>query len=402
MKSVVIGGGPAGLMAAETLAAGGAAVNLYDAMPTVGRKFLMAGRGGLNITHSEPWEAFVSRYGARAPILEKYLRAFTPDDLRAWVHALGVDTFVGTSGRVFPREMKAAPLLRAWLRRLRANGVQFHMRHKWTGWHDADLRFMTPDGEKRVEADTVVLALGGASWPQLGSDGAWQTILAPRGVEIAPLQPSNCGFDVAWSPYLSEKFAGTPIKNVVAYVGDIRRQGEFILTDTGVEGSLIYALSASLRDAITKHGNVVLTLDLAPSKTLPHILDALSRPRGRKSITNFLREYAGLDGVKVAMLREVLKPDDFNNTERLAATIKALPLTLIAPRPIEEAISTAGGVRFEALDENLMLKSLPGVYVTGEMLDWDAPTGGYLLTACMALGKAASQGALSAQQEEPT
>ncbi|MBL8642640.1 MAG: TIGR03862 family flavoprotein [Rhodospirillaceae bacterium] len=395
MKTVVVGGGPAGLMAAETLSAGGVEVDLYDAMPSVGRKFLMAGKGGLNITHSEPWEAFVSRYGARQPILEKQLAHFTPDDLRIWVHELGVETFVGTSGRVFPKEMKAAPLLRAWLRRLRGTGVRFHMRHRWMGWDGERLKFSTPQGHVSIKADAVVLALGGASWPQLGSDGAWVDLMAARGLEIAPLQPSNCGFDVGWSDFFREKYAGAPVKSVTASFGEVpHRQGEFVVTATGVEGSLIYALSANLRDAITVTGKAALHLDLAPGKTLEQLVRNLKKPRGRKSITNFLREYAGLEGVKVGLLREALASDAFGDAETLAATIKALPLTLTAPRPIAEAISTAGGVRFEALDDNLMLKSVPGVFCAGEMLDWDAPTGGYLLTACMALGKAAGMGAL--------
>ncbi len=404
MKSIVIGGGPAGLMAAEVLSAGGAHVDLYDAMPSVGRKFLMAGKGGLNITHAEPWDAFVPRYGARIAIIEKVLKSFTPDDFRAWVKELGVETFVGTSGRVFPKEMKAAPLLRAWLRRLRSAGVQFHMRHKWIGWADThnhtSVKFETPEGEITVAADAVVLALGGSSWPQLGSDGAWVNLLAARGVDIAALQPSNCGFDVSWSKFFSEKYAGAPVKSVVASITSvtgerIQRQGEFVTTATGVEGSLIYALSACARDAITAHGTATLHLDLAPGKTLPQLTQNLQKPRGRKSLPNFLREYAGLEGVKIGLLREVLSADDMDNTEHLAATIKALPMTLNAPRPIAEAISTAGGVRFEDLDENLMLKKLPGVFVTGEMLDWDAPTGGYLLTACMALGRHVGTGAHS-------
>ncbi|MBL8629269.1 MAG: TIGR03862 family flavoprotein, partial [Rhodospirillaceae bacterium] len=381
MSILVIGGGPAGLMAADVLSSARVSVDLFDAMPSVGRKFLMAGKGGLNITHSEPWDAFVARYGARSAIIEKHLKNFTPDDFRAWVHALGVETFVGSSGRVFPKEMKAAPLLRAWLRRLRANGVQFHMRHKWVGWDREKLKFETPQGSAVFSGDGVVLALGGGSWPQLGSDAAWVNVLRGRSVDIAPLQPSNCGFDVNWSAFFREKYAGAPIKAVVASVSGpgedmIRRQGEFVVTSTGVEGSLIYALSANLRDTIAMHGKAVLWLDLAPGKTHAQLEQSLQKPRGRKSLPNFLREYAGLEGAKVGLLREALKPDDFANTKHLAATIKAFPLTLIATRPLGEAISTAGGVRFDALEENLMLKNIPGVFVAGEMLDWDAPTGG--------------------------
>jgi hypothetical protein len=396
MKSVaIIGGGPAGLMAAEVLSTGGVSVHLYDAMPSVGRKFLMAGKGGLNITHSEPWDAFVARYGARSSIIAKVLADFTPDDLRAWVHTLGVETFVGSSGRVFPKEMKAAPLLRAWLRRLRVNGVQFHMRHKWMGWKNSALKFQTPEGDVAVNADVVVLALGGGSWPQLGSDGAWVDILRGHNVDVALLQPSNCGFDVNWSAYFREKYAGAPIKSVVASIGETRRQGEFVISSSGVEGSLIYALSALFRDAITAHGTATLHLDLAPGRTEQQLIQNLQKPRGRKSLTNYLREYAGLEGVKVGLIREAYAADILEKPAELAAAIKALPLTLIAPRPIAEAISTAGGVRFEELDENLMLKKMPGVFCAGEMLDWDAPTGGYLLTACMALGKAAGKGTLN-------
>lgn len=400
MRSIVIGGGPAGLMAAEVLSEGGATVDLYDAMPSVGRKILMAGKGGLNITHSEPWEVFLSRYTTRRPMLEKHLADFTSEDLRTWVHALGVETFIGSSGRVFPKEMKAAPLLRSWLRRLRQAGVQFHMRHLWTGWHGTQLTFETPHGDTQVEADAVVLALGGGSWPHLGSNGAWMDLMRARGIALAPLQPSNCGFDITWSTYFRERFAGTPVKTIAACLTQldgqmVRRRGEFVITKAGVEGSLIYALSANLRDSIIATGHSVIHLDLVPDKSLLQLRQNLARPRGRKSLTNYLREYAGLEGVKVALLREVLALDVFDKPQELAAAIKALPLTLIAPRPIEEAISTAGGVRFENLDDKLMLHDIPGVFCAGEMLDWDAPTGGYLLTACMAGGRAAGAGALS-------
>jgi uncharacterized flavoprotein (TIGR03862 family) len=395
MKCVVIGGGPAGLMAAEVLSAGGVSVDLYDAMPSVGRKFLMAGKGGLNISHTEPLDGFLSRYGTRRPVLEKLLNDFTPDDLRAWVHGLGIETFVGTSGRVFPKEMKAAPLLRAWLRRLREAGVRFHMRHRWTGWDGERLRFATPQGEVQEEADAVVLALGGGSWPKLGSDGAWTKLLAGRDVDIAMLEASNCGFDVSWSDFFKERFAGTPVKPVVATFEGARRQGEFVVTATGVEGGLIYALSAGLRAAIKATGKAVMHLDLVPAKKPQQLLQDLARPRGKNSLANYLRKAAGIDGVKAGLLREALAPEQFDKPQELAAALKAFPLILNAPRPLDEAISTAGGVRFEALDERLMLRTLPGVFCAGEMLDWDAPTGGYLLTACMAEGRAAGKGVLN-------
>lgn len=399
MKCIVIGGGPAGLMAAEVLSAGGVSVDLYDVMPSVGRKFLMAGKGGLNITHSEPSDAFLSRYGARRTILERLIGDFTPDDLRAWIHTLGVETFVGTSGRVFPKEMKAAPLLRAWLRRLREANVRFYMRHRWLGWQGDQLHFATPQGDVHASADAVVLALGGGSWPQLGSDGAWAGILAARGVEIAGLQPSNCGFDAPWGAFFRERFAGAPVKPVVAsFTGldgqIVRRQGELVVTSTGVEGGLIYALSSGLREAIAATGKATLHLDLVPAKRPAQLLQDVARPRGKNSLANYLRKYAGVDGVKAGLLREVLPPALFDKPQELAAAMKALPLVLTAPRPLEEAISTAGGIRFEALDEQLMLRAVPGVFCAGEMLDWDAPTGGYLLTACLAEGRAAGKGVL--------
>ena len=403
MKSIVIGGGPAGLMAAEVLSAAGAQVDVYDAMPSLGRKFLMAGKGGLNITHSEPWEAFVARYGARHAVMEKYLTRFTPADLRAWVHALGVETFVGTSGRVFPKEMKAAPLLRAWLRRLRAAGVQVHVRHRWVGW-DANapthLTFDAPNGPVHAQADVVVLALGGASWPQLGSDGAWAPLMTARGIPMAPFQASNCGFDVNWSDFLRTRYAGHPIKPVVASVtvpgqAPLQRQGEFVLTEHGLEGGLIYALSAPLRDTLAATGSATLQLDLAPGRPLAQLIEVLKKPRGRLSLPNFLRKYAGLDGVKVALLHEAFTPEALNTPDRLAQAIKAVPIPLARPRPMAEAISTAGGVPFDALTKTLMLNAAPGVFCTGEMLDWDAPTGGSLMTACMARGKAAGEGAVA-------
>jgi uncharacterized flavoprotein (TIGR03862 family) len=383
-------------MAAEVLCAGGVQVHVYDAMPSVGRKFLMAGKGGLNITHSEPQDIFLSRYGRHRGHVEALIEGFPPEVLRAWVHDLGVETFVGTSGRVFPYEMKAAPLLRAWLHRLREKAVVFHMRHRWQGWSvDGALRFATPRGETEVNADVVILALGGGSWPKLGSDGTWVDMLSARGVAITPLAPSNCGFDVTWSEFFRSRYAGQPVKSVVASFGDIRRQGEFVVTADGVEGGLIYALSAGLRDAIAASGKAVLKLDLVPARTAPQVLTDLARPRGKNSLSNYLRKAAGLDGVKAGILRDVLPPEVFDDPKRLAESIKALPLVLNAPRPLAEAISTAGGVGFSELDESLMLAKIPGVFCAGEMLDWDAPTGGYLLTACFASGKAAGEGALA-------
>lgn len=391
----VIGGGPAGLMAAEILAAGGVRVELFDAMPSVGRKFLMAGKGGMNITHSEPRDAFLSRYGSRRPWLEPLLDDFGPEALRRWLAELGIDTFVGTSGRIFPCDMKAAPLLRAWLHRLRTAGVVFHVRHLWRGWEGGRLCFETAEGTRSVAPDAVVLALGGASWAKLGSDGAWVPLLQQRGIPVSRLRPANCGFDVDWSEHFRNRFAGQPVKPVVAGLGDGRLQGEFNVTGTGIEGGLIYAFSASLRDEIEARGSAVLQLDLAPGRTLQRLEEDLSRPRGRDSLSNHLRRRAGIEGVKAGLLREMAPPEAFGSAAGLAAAIKALPLRVTAPRPLDEAISTAGGVAFEALDAHLMLREQPGVFCAGEMLDWEAPTGGYLLTACFASGRAAGRGVLA-------
>lgn len=392
-RVVIVGGGPAGLMAAEVLSAlPGLAVDVYDAMPSVGRKFLMAGKGGMNITHSEPLPDFVGRYGARAGQLAPWLAAFSPTALRDWIHGLGIDTFVGTSGRVFPTEMKAAPLLRAWLHRLRSQGVHFHVRHRWLGWSDAGLRFATPDGEIVVQAAAVILALGGGSWARLGSDGAWVPVLRDSGIDVAPLKPANCGFDVAWSPYFSERFAGQPVKPVVASFAGQTRQGEFNITATGIEGGLVYALSAPLRDVLARDGHAALTLDLAPGRSIERLAADLARPRGRDSLANHLRRRAGIEGVKAALLRELCPPETLAAPALLAAAIKALAVPVGATRPIDEAISTAGGVSFAALDEALMLHGKPGVFCAGEMLDWEAPTGGYLLTACLASGRVAAAG----------
>ena len=397
----IIGGGPAGLMAAEVLIQGGARVDLYDAMPSVGRKFLMAGKGGMNITHAEPAQTFLSRYGARQAQLKPLLNAFGPETLREWVHGLGITTFVGTSGRVFPAEMKAAPLLRAWLHRLRKAGVRFHMRHRWSGWDEenAALRFTTAQGEITARADAVVLALGGGSWARLGSDGAWVPLLTQRGIPVAPLRPVNCGFDVGWSEHFSKKFAGHPLKSVTVTFIDAtgnshRQQGDLMVTAGGVEGGSIYALSALLRDEIAVNGNAVIYLDLTPRKDLPRVIAEVAHPRGSRSMSSHLQSRANIKGVKTGLLRELLPPADFDYPERLAAAIKSLPLRLIAPRPLDEAISSAGGVTFEALDEHLMARTMPGVFCAGEMLDWEAPTGGYLLSACFASGHSAGAGAL--------
>jgi len=399
----VIGGGPAGLMAAEVLAQGGVQVDLFDAMPSVGRKFLLAGVGGLNITHSEPFEPFLSRYGARATSIRSLLEFFSPTALREWIHGLGIETFSGSSGRVFPNEMKAAPLLRAWLHRLRESGVRFHVRHRWLGWTESGaLRFATPPGEIVVKADVVVLALGGGSWSKLGSDGAWTTLFVQRGVGVAPLQPSNCGFDVqaGWSEHLRTRFAGQPLKTVALHFTDSnskthQRKGELMLSDSGFEGSLIYALSAPLRDTIAAQGSVSIELDLAPDKPLERVVAEVTHPRGSRSLSSHLQSRAGIKGVKMALLREVLSAEQLNNPVTLAHAIKSLPLILSAARPLDEAISSAGGIEFESLDAKLMLRDLPGVFCAGEMLDWEAPTGGYLLTACFASGRVAGQGALN-------
>ncbi|MFP5427003.1 MAG: TIGR03862 family flavoprotein [Gammaproteobacteria bacterium] len=392
----VIGGGPAGLMAAEALAAAGVAVQVFDAMPSVGRKFLLAGVGGMNITHSEPYPAFVSRYAERSGEIDGLLRDFDGQALRRWIHGLGIETFVGTSGRVFPCDMKAAPLLRAWLKRLRDSGVVIHTRHRWLGWNDdGSLRIAYPQGELNLRADALVLALGGGSWARLGSDGAWVPLLAERAVDISPLQASNCGFEVAgWSELLVNKFAGAPLKNIALSVpGSTPRKGEFILTAQGVEGSLVYAWSAQVREAINRAGTGTLLLDLLPDRPVDKIAQALAKPRGSRSMAKHLHSQLGIDGVKAALLRELTDQATFADPQALAAAIKALPIELLRARPLDEAISSAGGVRFEGMDEGLMLRQLPGVFCAGEMLDWEAPTGGYLLTACFASGLRAGRAA---------
>ena len=396
----VIGGGPAGLMAAEVLSRHGVHVDVYDAMPSVGRKFLMAGKGGMNITHSEPLPAFLDRYGARREQIESMLNVFSPDALRVWAQGLGIDTFVGSSGRVFPADMKAAPLLRAWLHRLREHRVSFHMRHGWHGWNSVgELMFNTPEGECTVRADALVLALGGGSWPQLGSNGAWVSLLEQHGVTIAPLRPANCGFDTGWSEHFYTRFAGQPLKGVVLSFTDTkelvhRRKGDCMLTATGIEGGVIYALSAPLRDTIAAQGSVTIYIDLLPGKDSTRVLAEVARPRGSRSMSSHLQSRLGIKGVQSGLLRERVAAEDFADPVYLAQMIKALPLKLLAARPLEEAISTAGGVSFAVLDESLMLRAVPGVFCAGEMLDWEAPTGGYLLTACFASGRVAGAGVL--------
>ncbi|POA39890.1 TIGR03862 family flavoprotein [Pseudomonas sp. GW456-12-1-14-TSB6] len=393
----IIGGGPAGLMAAEVLSQAGVRVDLYDGMPSVGRKFLLAGVGGMNITHSEAWPAFLSRYAERAPNIAPLLRAFDADALCRWIHELGIETFIGSSGRVFPTDMKAAPLLRAWLKRLRDSGVVIHTRHRWLGWDEnGALRIDSPEGEKTLTPDATLLALGGGSWSRLGSDGAWMLPLEQRGVGLAPLQPSNCGFEVqAWSELMVSKFAGAPLKNIaIGLNDDVPRLGECVITATGIEGSLIYALSAPIREAINVHGAATIHIDLLPGRPVDKLQAALSKPRGSRSMAKHLHSQVGIDGLKAALLRELTDAATFADPARLARAIKALPLTLVKTRPLDEAISSAGGVTFEAMDERMMLKALPGVFCAGEMLDWEAPTGGYLLTACFASGRAAGAGML--------
>jgi len=397
----IIGGGPAGLMAAEILSQSNFHVNLYDAMPTVGRKFLMAGKGGMNITHSEPKEAFLLRYSSRKNEIEPLLHEFDAESLRNWIHGLGIETFVGSSGRVFPRDMKAAPLLRAWLHRLREAGVNFHMRHRWLGWNkDGNLHFVTADGERFLHANAVLLALGGGSWSHLGSNGAWVKLLERQSISVSPLKPSNCGFNVTWSEHFSTHFEGEPLKSVALSFTDTagiehRKHGECLITANGIEGSLIYALSASLRDNITAKGEVTIYLDLLPDKDTQHVIREVAHPRGSRSISSHLQSRLGIRGVKSGLLRELLSKEDFANPLKLGTSIKRLPLILTSARPIDEAISTAGGVMFEELDEKLMLRKRPGVFCAGEMLDWEAPTGGYLLTACFASGRVAGQGILT-------
>lgn len=397
----VIGGGPAGLMTAETARAAGIEVHLFEAKGSVGRKFLIAGKGGLNLTHSEPRPGFDVRYRQRAREVGRWLDDFDAEALRQWARGLGIETYVGSSGRVFPNDRKAAPLLRGWVRRLKESGVQMHVQHHWQGWtDDGALSFDTPAGPMPFKADAVVLALGGGSWPQLGSDGAWIPQLAARGIDLAPLAPSNCGFDIGWSPHLANKFAGAPLKPVIVHWRDAHAvehslQGECVLTEHGIEGSLIYAISADLREVPARDGIATLHLDLAPGRALERLARDLAKPRNGRSLGEHLRRQAGIDGAKAALLFEVLDKAALQEMQRVAATIKRLPLSLRNARPIAEAISSAGGVRLEAMDDALMLHALPGVFCAGEMLDWEAPTGGFLLTACFASGLRAGRGAVA-------
>jgi uncharacterized flavoprotein (TIGR03862 family) len=395
----VIGGGPAGLMAAEAALAAGVPVDLFEAKGSVGRKFLIAGRGGLNLTHSDPPARFASRYGERATAVADWLREFDNDAHRRWAEGLGISTFVGSSGRIFPQDMKAAPLLRAWLRRLREAGLRIHARHVCRGWNDdGQLRFATESGEIALKARACVLALGGGSWPQLGSDGAWMQWLGEVGAEIAPLQAANCGFDLAWSEHFRKRFAGQPVKPawlrvVVAGKSGESVQGEFVVTETGIEGSLVYALSAQVRDALRAGETVLLELDLTPKFKLEQVRERLAAPSDGRSLSEILRRRLGLDGVRAGLVHELVSREALRDPSRLAGMIKALPLRPLRPRPIAEAISSAGGVRLECMDTLLMLRERPGVFCAGEMLDWEAPTGGYLLAASFASGRRAGAAA---------
>ena len=391
-RIAIIGGGPAGLMAAEILSGAGHDITVYEAMPTFGRKFLLAGKSGLNITHSEDYARFATRFGAANARLRSALDGFTPTDVRAWAEVLGTETFVGTSGRVFPIAMKASPLLRAWLRRLEDQGVTLRPRHHWTGFARGGHIFETPQGVVAISCDATLLALGGASWPRLGSDGAFVPMLRENHVDVADFQPANCGFDVAWSDLFRERFAGAAIKSVTATTGAGSVPGEFVVSKHGIEGSLVYAHAAALRDGLATDGMAALVVDLAPGRSIERIAEALSRQDAKASLATRLRKAAGLEGVKAALVRELVSGPVLKDPVRLAAAIKALPIPVLRPRPIAEAISSAGGVRFDAIDARFMLKAVPGMFVAGEMIDWEAPTGGYLLTACLATGKAAALG----------
>ena len=398
IRVAIIGGGPAGLMAAEQIARAGVTVDLFDAMPSVGRKLLRAGIGGLNLTHAEAMAAFVTRYGERKDDIATLLAQFGRDELLQWVHELGIETFTGSSQRIFPVGKKAAPLLRLWLHRLRGLGVKMHVRHRWVGWSDdGALILQTPAGTLQHRADATVLALGGASWPQLGSDGAWVPLLQSRQINIASLRPSNCGFRVRWSDHFREKFARQPVKAVAASVVDAQgvthsRNGELMVTDSGLEGGLLYALSAPARDALEQNGSVTLQLDVCPDRTLEQLTQRLAQPQGSRSLAKHLKDKAGIDGVKAGLLREFAGADVLHDPQQLARALKSLPVPLLATQPIANAISTAGGVGFDELNAQLMLNKLPGVFCAGEMLDWEAPTGGYLLTACFASGFVAGKG----------
>ncbi|WP_137155187.1 TIGR03862 family flavoprotein [Rhizobium sp. FKL33] len=388
----IIGGGPAGLMAAERLAGLGHEVTVYEAMPTVARKFLLAGKSGLNLTHAEPYARFAARFGAASDRLRASLDAFPPDALRAWADALGAETFIGTSGRVFPQSMKASPLLRAWLRRLADLGVDIRTRSRWIGFDGDRLLISTPDGEIAIKPAATLLALGGASWPRLGSDAAWVSLLRDRGVAVSPLRPANCGFDVAWSAHFRDRFAGAPLKSVALTSAAGETRGEFVISRHGIEGSLVYGHSAAVRDGLERGEAEPLIVDLQPDRSMDRIAQELRRQSAKVSFSNRLRKGAGLDGVKAALLREIIHDMAAYTPDSVARLIKRLPIPVVAPRPIEEAISSAGGVAWSELDDGFMVRKRPGLFLAGEMLDWEAPTGGYLLTACFSTGARAADG----------
>jgi uncharacterized flavoprotein (TIGR03862 family) len=395
----IVGGGPAGLMASDVLVRGGVRVTIYDQMPAVGRKFLLAGRGGLNLTHSEPLDQFLRRYGSAETRIRSAIEASSPDDLRAFSAELGQPTFVGSSGRVFPKAMKASPLLRAWLRRLAAMGVTFKLRHRWRGWDESGrLVFDTPDGRAVIAADASVLALGGASWPKLGSDGAWVAAMEKTGIVVAPLRPANCGFLVGWSAIFRDRFEGEPLKRIALSFGERTARGEAVITGKGLQGGGLYALSNVLRESIASHGHAVLLIDLLPDKNVTALEQKLGAPRNKQSLANVLRKALSLSPVAIGLLQEAAvassKRLSESSPEALASLIKAVPVRLVGVEPIGRAISTAGGVTFDEIDEHFMLRRRPGTFVAGEMLDWEAPTGGYLLQACFATGAAAGRGAL--------
>jgi flavoprotein, HI0933 family/uncharacterized flavoprotein, PP_4765 family len=398
MHVAIIGGGPAGLIAAETLIGNGFQVDLFDGMPSVGRKLLQAGKGGFNLTHSEPMETFVQKYGAQMPFFTRLLGQFGANELRAWAKNLGFETFVGSSGRVFPLDMKAAPLVRAWLHRLRESGVNFHVRHYWQGWDEQNnLLFSSPDGQKKVQAAATLLALGGASWPRLGSDGKWTNLLINDGIQVIPLKPANCGINIAWSDFFRQKFAGSPVKGItLSYLNEMgqetTRKGECVITDSGIEGSLIYPSIPAWRSRFESNAPAFFCMDLLPDRPYERVLRELSASRGSKSLSNHLRGQLGLDGVKTALLYEFLDAETMKQPAKLAHAIKSLRIDIQSLRPIEEAISSAGGLCMNELDEYLMLKQKPGTFCAGEMLDWEAPTGGYLLTGCFTTGVHAAHG----------
>lgn len=399
LRAIVVGAGPAGLMAAERLALADLEVDVYDAMPSAGRKFLLAGKGGMNLTHAEEFPLFQQRYFDRQQDLARALNAFTPQHIREWASSLGIETFVGSSGRVFPVDMKAAPLLRAWLHRLREAGVRFHMRHKWLSFKDKRLLFQAPNGEVEVSADIVIFAMGGASWARLGSDGMWCDPFREQGIHLHNFVPSNCGFNLDWTSHFKQKFAGSPLMKVGIDLTDTKgekrsRTGQFVISETGIEGSLVYAMSSYIRDLIQQDGSATVYLDLLPDKDEERVLRELAIPRGARSLSSHLRSKLGLHPVHNGLIQECLPKEIMHDTARLAAAIKRLPLKIVSTRPIDEAISSAGGVSFESLNEDFMLKNLPGVFCAGEMVDWEAPTGGYLLSACLATAYLAGEGAV--------